>query len=128
MSLTQRLMEVIQCSPSVTRLNESLFNNQIVNIKGAIGALKSLLLVNFFNRFSTQIVYICGDLEDAETVKEEVELFLGSASVLYFPARIKKKGALHFSSHMAQAARNSTLEALAEHQAKVLIVPSDGLL
>ncbi len=127
MSVAERLINIVQRSPSVIQANELLLSEQKINIKGTVGALKSLLLVNFFKKFSRQIFYVCSDLAEAETVKEEVETLLGKAFVSYFPARSINKFALHFSSHLAKTERLSALESLTEGQPKVIVVQSEGL-
>ncbi|MFQ5823337.1 MAG: transcription-repair coupling factor [bacterium] len=126
--LVDKLKQSIQNSPSITKVRDLLLEEGHVNIKGIAGSLKSLLLVNFFEQFSTQIIYINSDLEEGEMIKEDVELFLGSEKVGFLSTTKYPNFGWYYSNQGQRSSRHFALEALTEGKLMVLIAHASGLL
>ncbi|MFQ6112609.1 MAG: transcription-repair coupling factor [bacterium] len=126
--LVDKLKEIIQNSPSVVQARNLLLKQGHVNIKGVLGSLKSLLLVNFFEQFSRQIFYVSSNLEEAETVKEDVELFLGSEKVGLLSASRSQLSGWHYSNIEQRVSRHYALESLIEAKDMILFVHTSSLL
>jgi transcription-repair coupling factor (superfamily II helicase) len=124
----EKLKKIIQSSPSVLKARALLTEGKVVKLKGVVGSLKSLLLANFFEQFSTQVVYLCYELEDAEVVREDLEKLVGHPQVAFFPPTDYPRFGLAHSSQTAKANRLSALEALAEKRPLILVVHAASLL
>ncbi|NIR48505.1 transcription-repair coupling factor [candidate division KSB1 bacterium] len=128
MKVVQSLKNIIQSSPSVIQTNELLSAGEPVNLKGVVGALKSFLLSNFFETFSTQIVFIGSDLEEVEAIQEDLQNLLNDESVNFFTGEVRHKYGLYFSNNRTKSSQLSTLEALTENRPAVLVSHASGLL
>ena len=81
MKASEILLKNVSESPPVKQLREFILKKRLVNIKGAAGSLKSVLLVHLFEKVSTQVVYLTSDSSEAEGIKDDVELFVGAGQV-----------------------------------------------
>lgn len=126
--VVEKLKLIIQNSPSVTKAKDFLVDKGYVNLKGVLGSLKSLLLVNFFEEFSTQVVYVCSDLEEAEIVQEDLEKLLGHEQVAFFPPTEDSRIGLPHSNQTSKSKRLSALEALSEDLEMILVVHVNSIL
>lgn len=128
MNISVKLVERFQHAPKIIKLGERLNAHRTIHIKDAAGGLKSLLLVHFYKTLSTQIIFLGYDLEAIETIKEDVELFLGKEAVAYFPAPGRQRSSsYHFSDLFSKGQRLSSLEALAQSQSKVIVAHGSSL-
>ena len=128
MNVSERLVHLIERTPTIVQLLTMVQHQPVVHLKGAIGALKSLILVNLFKSYQTQIAYFGHDMEAAESIKEEVELFLGQQTALYFPPFAAHATSYQVDSYISKGQRLSTLEALAEGKNQVLVAHGSSLL
>lgn len=100
----------------------------IVHVKRAIGALKSILLADLFLRENCQIVFLTSDSEASEEIREEAEQLIGEEAVSYFPtAGFLGAGFDHYN-HESLGARLSTLEALADKSPRIVVAHCTALL
>lgn len=122
----QQLKSLIHKAPSVIRAKETLAKENSVSLRGVTGSLKSFLLIDFLESFSTRVVYLGCDTEETEQIKEDLELFIGEERVAYFPAHeIRYHG--WFTSHTtSKSSRVSTLERLLEKKAPVLVTEASA--
>ncbi|RMD87710.1 MAG: hypothetical protein D6813_13150, partial [Calditrichaeota bacterium] len=122
----QQLKSLIHKAPSVIRAKETLSKENSVSLRGVTGSLKSLLLIDFLESFSTRVVYLGCDTEETEQIKEDLELFIGEERVAYFPVHeIRYHG--WFTSHTtSKSSRVSTLERLLEREAQVLVTEASA--
>jgi len=128
MVIAEKLIETIHNSPSVIRACELLRSQRSIAMKGVAGSLKSLLLATFFKTFSTQLLYLGSDSEEIEIIKDDLAELVGHERTNYFPAANRSRTGLPFSSVASKSARLSTLEALSESQAKVIVADVSTLL
>ena len=56
-----------------------------IYIKGLAGSLKSLFLSLLFEKNNSSLLYITGDDEQEELIREDIEMLLGADKVAYFP-------------------------------------------
>lgn len=125
---TKRLIESVTSSQPFRRTNELLCQEDVIHVKGALGALKSLLLVDLFRKRPAQIVYLCAHAEEAEEIKEEAEQLVGEKNVCYFPATVFFGAGFEHYNFESLGARLLTLEALSEKASKIVVAHSSGLL
>jgi transcription-repair coupling factor (superfamily II helicase) len=128
MSIAEKLVEIIHNSPSVIRAYESLRSQRSIVIKGVAGSLKSLLLASFYKTFETQLLYLGSDAEEIEVINDDLAELIGHDRTNYFPAANRSRSGLLFSSAASKSARLSTLEALSESQAKIIVADVSTLL
>ncbi|MFQ5863746.1 MAG: transcription-repair coupling factor [bacterium] len=126
--LVDKIKEKILSTPSLGKVRNLLLQEGEVNIKGVFGSLKSILLVNLFEQYSSQILYVHPDLEEAETVKEDVELFLGPERVRFISATQLHQLGWHYSNQWQKASQQFALESLAEGKDMILIAHAPSLL
>ncbi len=128
MNLSQKLFDLIQFAPKTIELNQRIGNQRIVHIKGVTGSLLSFLLANFYKNSSKLVAYFGADAGRTETIKEEVELFLGHNEVLYFPVSKTQRALYQSSDHVLKGHQLATLEALTEKTTKVVLAHCSSLI
>jgi transcription-repair coupling factor (superfamily II helicase) len=55
------------------------------SVSGAPGSLPHLLAAYLYSRLGKTVLVLCPDLQQAEAARDDIEFFLGSDSVLFFP-------------------------------------------
>ncbi|MFQ5707932.1 MAG: transcription-repair coupling factor [bacterium] len=126
--LETKLKELVKNSPSFQRARDCLTKERFVRIKGLAGSLKSLLLLSFFESGLSQVIYVCCDLDEAEKIKEDLELFLPQEQVGIFASGKSRQGRIMAVNHADLSARLAALESLSEGRSLILIVEARELL
>ena len=128
MKASEILLKNVSESPPVKQLRELILKKRLVNIKGAAGSLKSVLLVHLFEKVSTQVVYLTSDSIAAEGIKDDVELFVGAGQVAFFPASDMYGFGLDFANDTVKGERLSALQLLSEGKPQIVVAHSSALL
>ena len=128
MSFAERLLGTIKATSSVTEAHRLLRKDEEINIKGAVGALKSFFLASLFNSFSTQVVYISVGLDEVEAVKEELETLVNPSEVAFFPSLVKHQYRFHGSDTNANSVRLSALESIVKQKPGIIVLNARALL
>lgn len=122
---TQQLLDSIHTLRSYARVTECLHRERFVNLKGAVGSLKSLMLVNLLRDFSAQILYVTSDSMEAEGIKDDVELLAGEPKAAFFPA--SSFHGVHLTSKGAMGPRLGAMELLATGSPGIVVAHHSGL-
>lgn len=128
MKVSERLLKKVSESASVRQLSELFLNKRLVNVKGAAGSLKSVLLAHLFEKVSSQVVYLTSDSIEAEGIKDDVELFVGAGQVAFFPASDMYGFGLDLANDTVKGERLSALQLLCEGQPQIVVAHSSALL
>ncbi|TDI83591.1 MAG: transcription-repair coupling factor [Caldithrix sp.] len=125
---SKKLLQAIARAQSVAELPERVVNGKCVYVKGAVGALKPLLVAHLSKQLSRPVVYFSHDREESEEVKEDLERLLGEEAVAHFPAFVLYGSGFDHHNHDSLRARLKTLEALTKEHPAVIVAHCSGLL
>ena len=126
---SEKLLQAIARAQSVAELPKLVVNGEkCVHVKGAVGALKALLVAHLSEQSGRPVVYFSHDREESEEVKEDLERLLGEKAVAHFPAFVLYGSGFDHHNHDSLRARLNTLEALTEEHPGVTVSHCSGLL
>lgn len=126
--LQDKLKSRIRNTASFARLLEAIERPPAPVVRGTVGSFKPLLLLSLFDAQPRQMVYVCAGWEEAEAVKEDLELFVGKKHVGFFPAEDGHRSRWRSHDFASASARQAALEALAEGRPMILVAQAASLL
>ncbi|MFZ5516281.1 MAG: transcription-repair coupling factor [Candidatus Zhuqueibacterota bacterium] len=126
--VADEIKALISKSPILNRALERIQSESHLEIKGLAGSLKSFFLVLVHEQTRSPIVFITGESEQEEVVRDDLEVLFQNNSIVHMPKLSDvvsnsmgpdsiKKGQLLFS-----------LEQLIEGMPKIVIIPARNLL
>ncbi len=74
-----------QAAPQSTEAEARTKAPSRCSVSGAPGSLPYLLAAYLYSRLGKTVLVLCPDLQQAEAARDDIEFFLGSDSVLFFP-------------------------------------------
>ena len=97
-------------------------------IKGLSGSLKALFLSLLIEKTNSPVVYVTGDDEQEEIVKEDLETILGHEQVAFFPKirELANSEVVYESNKKSQLL--SALEKLVEKRNVAVVVPAKNIV
>lgn len=104
-------------------LQKNLLKHNSVEIKGAEGALASVLLALLFEELKQTVLLICQNDNQAESIKEDLTSLVSDDAVAYFPMSDAFPHRKLVSDDISQSYRMDTIERLSEKQ-KMIVVSS----
>lgn len=113
----------IRSSKPFLELVAGLTKNEIVELKGAVGSLKSIILTLLYEQSPAGIFYITHEDNLAEQIKEDLTALVGETEVAFFPPTDYFPHRKVFSDNLSQSYRMDALEKLAD-QKKLLVSTS----
>jgi len=122
------IKNIISNSSSVKEVLRQVELEKQINVRGIAGSLKALFLSVLSDKRKAPIVYITGEDDQEEIVKEDLETILGHEHVAYFP----KFRELTSSTVVFDSNKKSQfllgLEKLVERTNLVVIVPAKNIV
>ena len=121
------ILNKIEQSAPLTKLISQIQNKNRVFIKGLAGSLRALCLAALYRNFHKPVIYITGDEENEEVVRDDLEDLLGEDQVVFFP-RLREFAAKRslFDDHVKNELL-SAIQNLLEKSKSVVIIPAKTL-
>ncbi len=105
----------------------TLSNKNAIEMKGALGSLKSIIIALLFEKLDVPILFITYNEDIAEHVKEDLALLVNNEAVVFFPPSDYFPHRKVFSDNLVRSYRMDTLEKLAENRKLLITTSAKGI-
>ncbi|MBN2092536.1 transcription-repair coupling factor [candidate division KSB1 bacterium] len=105
----------------------TLLDKNAIEMKGALGSLKSIVIALLFGKLDVPILFITHNENIAEHVKEDLALLVNNESVVFFPPSDYFPHRKIFSDNLVRSYRMDTLEKLAENRKLLITTSAKGI-
>ncbi len=111
------------------RLQEALQRDgAVVSVKGLCGSLPAIVIAHLFESSLGQFLCVASDFEEAEKLREDLEVLLGREVVAGFPVQAGHGRGMAGSDPGARSQRLETLQHLIEGRDVVVVASPDAAL
>ncbi|MDZ7261384.1 MAG: hypothetical protein ONB05_04690, partial [candidate division KSB1 bacterium] len=114
-------------SSALHELVDKLQQGQSVNVKGLAGSLKAFVLAHLFENLNSPILYVSHQAEEAESVKEDLEILLGREKIAFLPSREHLPYRKRDSDVVTKTQQMEALEKLVEQNRLLIVTSARGL-
>lgn len=126
--ISEEIKNIVLKSPTLNSVFAQLEVEDKINIKGLSGSLKALFLVLLYEQIKRPIIFITGEGEQEEIVREDLEVLMEKDGIVHIP----KISDVSFNGLDMDAIKKgqllSSLEKLVEASHRVVILPAKNLL
>ncbi len=105
----------------------TLAEKNAIEMKGAPGSLKSIIIALLYEKLDIPILFITHNETIAEHVKEDLTLLVDDKSVVFFPPSDYFPHRKIFSDNLVRSYRMDTLEKLAENKKLLITTSAKGI-
>lgn len=121
------LKQRVAASATFASLLEMVKNNRCLEVKGAEGALTSILVALLFEQQHSVLLLVCPDDSQAESMKEDLSALAGEEKVAFFPLSEFFPHRKLASDNVSQSYRMDTIERLSEKQQLVVVTSGPAI-
>jgi len=121
------LKEIFAKSISYQKLAKTILENNQIYIKGLYGSSRALILALLFENGYKNFLYILPNDDEAESVKDDLELLLGENFVSYFPDQKDRPYELNFRDNYRKKMLQEALEKICNGQRFIVVTTAKAI-
>ena len=125
--VTDILKKKIAESLSFNDFSSALNNYDIIHVKGLYGALKSFVLLMIYEKTNSNIIYITSDDEEAEIIKNDLEIISDNNVVAYFADHKEKPYDFICVDYLNKSIYQDALEKIIVNNNGISIISANAL-
>lgn len=122
------LNNIILTSQTLQNFLEEAGNAKELYVKGLAGSLKSFVISVLFEHVHKPIIYIAGESQQEETIKDDLEVLVGSEKIAYLPKLSEFAHSDIVFDSIRKGQLLSALEQFTENQKIVAIISPKNLI
>jgi transcription-repair coupling factor (superfamily II helicase) len=126
--MLQKILQILTQSAAFSEFNLPDSGGQLLHVSGLQGSLRAVFLSYLLEHFKRSVLYIATDIDQAECLRDDLELLLGNSRASFFPCAEIIPYEDHDPNPSLVRLRLETLRNIISARQGIILAPLKGIL